>query len=229
VKVAFISDTHSNLEALQAVMEQIEKMRVERVFCCGDIVGYNANPNEVIELLVSKNVDCVKGNHDWAVVNQNTSWFSPLPADAIKWTIEQITSNSKAFLQALPERKHAMVGDKRVFFVHGSPDDPLFEYVFEDTPNQIFEEWLKRNSCDILVMGHTHLPFIAKLEGKLVINPGSVGQPRDDIPHSAFAYLDTDRMSASIIRVPYDIETAASKVRAAGLPELFAERLRKGR
>ena len=225
MKIAIISDIHSNLEALETVLKEIDKMKIQTIFCVGDVVGYSANPNEVVEELRKRNITSVMGNHDYAVANLNTTWFNTYAAQAIWWTIENLKTENSKFIKSLPEKNEMKLKDYKTLIVHGSPRNPIWEYIY---PIDVNSDFVKNLDYDIIVMGHTHIPFVKKVANKLVLNPGSVGQPRDSDPKASFAIIDVDKFSAKIIRLDYNIETASKKIIKAGLPEFLALRLQSG-
>ncbi len=224
--IAVISDLHSNLEALEAVLKDIQSKKISKIFCCGDIVGYNTNPNEVCELLEKKQVTCILGNHDQAILSKDYSWFNSVAEVALQWTQENISKKSTSFLKSLSTFHEEIIENKKHFFVHGSPEDHLYQYVFPGVSDKILEKFLKSTKADVLVMGHTHFPFTRKLGNKLVVNPGSVGQPRDNNPKASYAIMDG--LEASIRRVPYDFITTQKKLKNADLPYYLSARLAEG-
>ena len=210
---------------------------VERVVVLGDIVGYGPDPNAVIDRLRSIRARAVMGNHDAAMLDPSMLVeFNPHAAAAAHWTRSVLSPRSQSYLAALP--RLGRLGRHRL--VHGSPRKPyIWEYILDEL--QAFEILmaLGRRLC---LFGHTHLPRIFTLEGEQVpepgdwiplpesalINPGSVGQPRDGNPKAAFAVLDLDAARVQFSRVPYDVATTQEKIRAAGLPEVEAARLALG-
>jgi len=216
--IAFISDIHSNLEALKAVLNRINSLKIKQVFCLGDLVGYGASPKEVIKLM--EKIPCIKGNHDYAVVSGDTSWFNPLAAQAILKNKEMLSKNEIKFLDSLKEKIEVSFNNKRFLLVHGSPKNPVWEYVYESQVNEYFF-----GEYDVIIMGHTHVPFIKKIKEKIAINCGSVGQPRDYDKRACFIIFDTEEFKGKIVRVEYEIEKVAKKIIRAGLPEFLAERL----
>ena len=183
--VAFISDVHSNLEALEAVLDEVGKLKV---FCAGDIVGYGASPNEVVRILRGVGATCVLGNHDRAALDGDAGEFNPRAAVAAMWTSRQLTDESREFLGSLPTHLSAQVGGKAVYMTHGSPDDPMWEYVRPSTHSDLFDYYLEKVHVDVIALGHTHLAFQWRSEsGGVVFNPGSVGQPRNGDRRAAFA------------------------------------------
>ncbi len=227
-KVALVSDIHSNLEALDAVLSRIGG---EEIYCLGDVVGYGANPNEVIERLRDEGAKAVMGNHDNAVVTEDTGWFNARAAMAAHWTRSVLAAEHLGYLRELPLDVRRQFDGVNAYLTHGSPDDPLREYVSPETHSDLLPYYLSKTGSDLIALGHTHVPFVWKGEEGVVLNPGSVGQPRDGDPRAAYAVLTVDGESAEveIVRVKYDVAAAASKIRKAGLPAQLAERLSFGR
>lgn len=236
MRVALLSDIHSNLEALDAVLEALPQ--VDRVVVLGDIVGYGPDPNGVIARLRSIGARAVRGNHDQAMLEPSTlEWFNPHAAASARWTREVLTPQSLRYLAGLPS--HGRVGRHRA--VHGSPNKPyIWEYILDDLQALEILVKLGRRWC---FFGHTHLPRIFTEEGEQIpaigdwlsvptsalINPGSVGQPRDGNPQASYAVADLDAEAVQFHRVAYDIESTQAKIREAGLPEIEAVRLAQGR
>lgn len=220
MQVAVIADIHSNLSALEAVLEEVGHLPI---YCAGDVVGYNPFPNEVVTLLKERMAVSILGNHDQAVISGDTSWFNPIAADAIAWTAGELTPGSRDYLRTLPKTY-----ENAIYMVHGSPKSPLEEYVYGDAPDYQLLEMFDHTRRDIIVLGHTHVPFIKRLAGRLVFNPGSVGQPRDGDPRASCAVLDTEEKEVEIIRVEYDIDAVARAILDRGLPQPLAMRLYGG-
>lgn len=226
MKVAVISDVHANLEALDAVLKEID---VEEVYCLGDLVDYGAQPNEVIQEVRARRVACVLGNHDWAALTGDTSLFNPRAAISSIWSRRVLTEENAEYLGSLPQELRTKHGIG-TYFTHGSPDDRLWEYVDPRTHSDLFAHYLDKLRVGLIGLGHTHVPYVWNEGGRTVFNPGSVGQPRDGDPRASFAELEAAgrKTSIRIRRVEYDCEKAASKIRAAGLPASFADRLLTG-
>ena len=227
-RIAILSDLHSNLEALQAVAKNLE---VDDVIALGDSVGYGANPNEVLDWIKDRNCMVIRGNHEEATITGNTGWFNPMAARSILWTRQMLTSANLDFLSSLEEKKLIELDGIRIRLVHGSPNDPLFEYVYEETHRHLFEYYLQKEEADIIALGHTHVPFLWRSTKGIILNPGSVGQPRDGDKRASFAILRVEDGVPTVEhhRVGYSIDVAANKIRSAGLPEMLAERLYYGR
>ncbi|MDI6859875.1 MAG: metallophosphoesterase family protein [Methanocellales archaeon] len=217
MKIALISDIHSNLPALKAVLDIID---VDQILCAGDIVGYYPFPNEVIELVKEHDLRSIYGNHDKAVITGDTSWFNPIAASAIEWTRDNISLEGIKFLEELP----AQLMFEDVAIVHGSPHDPD-EYVYPTTSPVKLEKFLDQVSKKVLVLGHTHVQWSLELGDRKIINPGAVGQPRDGNPKAAYAILDTKSKEFTMHRIGYDVEETASKTLEVGLPQHLARRL----
>ncbi|MHA2407655.1 MAG: metallophosphoesterase family protein, partial [Candidatus Ranarchaeia archaeon] len=223
-RILVISDIHGNIDALRRVFK--EETQWDSLIFAGDAVGYGASPNEVISELKQQEIIACMGNHDFAVISLKTDWFNEYAVKAIRWTNKTLTVDSKSWLANLPSRKEFNIGSIRVGLVHGSPRKPLYEYVTPDTPISQLESHREEMDVDILILGHTHIPFIQKLPGGIILNPGSVGQPRDGDPRASYIILeiDEDEVQAQIHRIKYPIRIAASRIKEAGLPRFLGER-----
>ena len=233
-RVAVITDIHGNLPALEAVLEAIDGMSVDAVYCGGDLVGYGPHPGEVCGLIEKRRIPTIYGNYDYAIGRDlddcgcayRDQHDRELGRRSIEWTLGHTDDRSKAFMRELPFDLRFELGDSRVRLVHGSPRK-VNEYLFADKPARTFERIAAGADSDVLVFGHTHQPWIHEYGGLLFVNCGSVGKPKDGDPRAAFALLDADRdgVQARIERVEYDAEAAARAVAAAGLPDEYAESL----
>ena len=240
MRVAVLSDIHSNLVALDAVLAHAGT--VDAIWHLGDVVGYGPDPDGVVARLIEVGAIGVRGNHDAAALGgREIDWFNPEARAAAEWTRDTIDGTTRAWLSALPER-HAI---DRMTLVHGSPRDPIREYV---SSAAIALENLAVLETDFGLHGHTHVPVafclgpderlrvvapgsggILELDGqRALINPGSVGQPRDDDPDASYLILDPDAATVTWHRVPYDIASVQAAIRAAGLPRRLADRLAFG-
>ena len=229
-RVAFVSDVHSNLEALEAVLDEVGRLRV---YCAGDIVGYGASPNEVLRILRDIGATCVVGNHDVAALTGDVGDFNARAAMAAVWTSQHLSDESRAFLGSLPREVSTTIGGKSVYMTHGSPDDNMWEYVRPSTHSDLFDYYLQKVDAKVMVLGHTHLAFEWRGGGDgLVFNPGSVGQPRNGDPRASFAILsageDGSAAQVEFRQVEYDAERAAKKVLDSGLPHSLASQLLSG-
>ncbi len=205
-RAAFISDVHSNLEALEAVLGEIGDLKV---YCLGDVVGYGASPNEVVRLLREVGATCVLGNHDFASIHGDVSEFGSAAAVAAIWTSRRLSGESTDFLGSLPREVHTSLGGKRLYMAHGSPDDTMWEYVLPSSHSDLFDYYLERAGADVIALGHTHVPFEWRggEERGLVFNPGSVGQPRNGDSRASYAILSVEGDNARLEhrQVRYDV------------------------
>ncbi|MEW5748943.1 MAG: metallophosphoesterase family protein [Candidatus Thermoplasmatota archaeon] len=225
MRLAVMADIHSNLHALEAAAGLIRARRPDMVVCAGDVVGYGAFPDECCSIVEGMCGPCVAGNHDRAAVSGDLSGMNPFAAAAMAWTAKRLGDRSRAFLSSLEPSCRFDAGGLRASVFHGSPDDPD-EYVHEDA---VTAGTLLRSGGDIVVMGHTHVPYAKRLGEGLAVNPGSVGQPRDGDPRGSFAVVDTGCMECEVVRFRYPVEEAADAIVSAGLPRVLADRLAVGR
>jgi len=232
--IALISDIHSNLEALEAVWDEIKD--ADAVLCMGDLVGYGASPNEVVEF-VRREMErrvflCVRGNHDNAIAFGAEWGFNPYARQAVRWHQRVMSVENLEFLRKLPVRQLFTDDTGRSYLmIHGSPRAPLDEYIFPWYSDEEFRAILSYVRQDDLLLGHTHIPMLKLVDGKRVINPGGVGQPRDGDWRASYAIIDTKRKPPDNVefhRVEYDVEEAARKIVEAGLPKFLAQRLFEG-
>ncbi|AEC51116.1 hypothetical protein PNA2_0199 [Pyrococcus sp. NA2] len=227
--IALISDIHSNYEALKAVWREIKD--AEKIVCLGDLVGYGASPNEVVEFIrkkmEKKEILCIRGNHDNAIAF-GTDWhFNPYARQAVRWHQQVMSIKNLEFLRRLPVRLFFKYGERSYHIIHGSPRAPLDEYLFPWLPDSEFANCLSYIREDDLIVGHTHVPMLKVIGNRRVINPGSVGQPRDGDWRASYALLYEDG-KLEFFRIEYDVEKAAEKIIKAGLPEFLALRLFEG-
>jgi predicted phosphodiesterase len=239
VRIAVLSDIHSNLVALDAVLASLGT--VDAIWHLGDVVGYGPEPDGVVERLSERGAVGVRGNHDAAGLGgSEVDWFNPDAKRAMEWTKSAISPSTKAWLRTLPERRT----EEGIGLVHGSPRDPTWEYI-TSVP-------VARANFDVLqtrlgLFGHTHVPAAfheddgrvevigpgrgSELDlshGRFLVNPGSVGQPRDGDPAASYLILDTERLTCRWERVAYDIDAVQAAMGEAGLPAALAIRLSFG-
>ena len=245
MRVAAITDIHANLPALEAVLAEIDAAGAKEIWCLGDVLGYGVEPDACATLVRERCDLCLVGNHDLAVLGSlDVSSFSEAAADAVEWTQGNVSADTLEFLRGLaPSGERAGLG-----LFHASPRDPVWEYVLS---LEQAGDCMDVQSERIALIGHSHVALFftrpggsqdgevrgsqasdgALLdlgEGGWLLNPGSVGQPRDGDPRAAWLELDTEKETARFHRVPYEIERAASPIRAAGLPARLADRLYTG-
>lgn len=252
MRQALISDIHGNLEALTAVMADITLRKVDRIVCLGDIVGYGPNPCQCLDIVMKNSSLTILGNHDQAALF-DPDGFNPVALRAIYWTRDELdrgvggthsVNQRWDFLSELPKIHR----DGNILYIHGSPRDPTDEYVFPET---IYDENRMRSLLDrvdwISFQGHTHMPgvFTSEMdfispdrcdylypltEQKMMINVGSVGQPRDDDRRACYAILDTEKNHIEYHRVEYDVDKTAEKIYAiVDLDNMLGDRLKSGR
>ncbi|MFP9192373.1 metallophosphoesterase family protein [Natronosalvus vescus] len=218
--VGIISDVHSNLPALEAVLEELERSAVDAIVCAGDVVGYNPWPADCIDRLRDLEVPTVMGNHDRAVVQETTFRFNEMAAAGVELASEQVTEPQRDWLTSLPTER--LEFDGRLKLIHGHPADPdRYTYPRDFSPRLLEDE-------DVLVLGHTHIQHVERYAEGIVVNPGSVGQPRDGDPRAAYAILDLETLTVETHRVDYDVDRVQAAVTEAGLPERIGTRLARG-
>jgi putative phosphoesterase len=224
-----ISDIHSNLDAFQAVIGNLPPY--DSLLFLGDLVGYGPHPNEVVEQLQQlQPATVLMGNHDYAAVTGDASGFSPHAEIAVEWTRRHIKPKNLAYISRFHSSARVELSNTRFALFHGSPRDPLSEYIFPGIPDPLARKVIQSAAAPLVLLGHTHMPMIYSFEGEMLANPGSVGQPRDGDPRAAFAVLTLSdgKFSFEIKRVDYDVDAVASKIIEAGLPEFLANRLYTG-
>jgi len=219
-----ISDVHANAPALEAVLKDLHHRGVWRILCAGDVVGYYPFPNETIAMLAEAAVQSIRGNHDRSVLHTDPTRMNAMARDAAEWTAAQLTQRSRSYLASLPDWTTIRNGRNNIEVHHGSPRDPV-EYVFEDEAG---EHLLEGEGYSVLVLGHTHIPFVKKYSHGMVVNPGSVGQPRDGDPRASYSILDLAEREVINYRLEYDIAAVARRVDEVGLPRMLRVRLNAG-
>ncbi|MFW5692345.1 MAG: metallophosphoesterase family protein [Chloroflexota bacterium] len=239
-QVTIFGDIHGNLPALETMFADMETRGLDNLYCLGDLVGYGTFPNEVVAMIREREIPTLMGNYDQGVGISSDDCGCAYKTEAdrkrgkqsIAWTNAHTTDDNKAYLRGLTDRIPLQVGGLKVLLVHGSPRK-INEYLYEDRPDDYFERIMDGVDADVLVCGHTHLPYHKVLpSGRQIVNAGSVGKPKDDNRDACYVVLSADgrELSVEFIRVPYDVERAAQAVEAAdGMPDEFAQMLRDGR
>jgi predicted phosphodiesterase len=242
MRIAIVSDIHGNRHAFEAVLDAVEESDCEEIWCLGDLVGYGAEPDACVELAQQHAAICLAGNHDLGVLGElPLEQFSRGAALAAHWTRDTITGKTREYLESLqPQNLEEAVG-----LYHASPRDPVWEYVLSPLQAELCLDVQTHRVC---LIGHSHVALsFSRREGaaatgetrgpdeeldlelgEWLINPGSVGQPRDGDPRAAWLELDFDQANATYRRVDYDIAGAAAAIRAAHLPDSLADRLAYG-
>jgi predicted phosphodiesterase len=240
MRIAVISDVHANARALDAVLEEIDDTGVDAIWCLGDTVGYGPRPNECCEAVAQRADYSLVGNHDLVVLGRlSVTDFNDEAAAAATWTTSVLTPGSRAFL----ERLQPTGSVEGVDLFHASARDPVWEYVLTE---EAASATLELSRAPLVLVGHSHVAlalaqngsgvtgglapagFRVELDGRWLLNPGSVGQPRDGDPRAAWLLLDLARMFAEFHRVRYPIQETQSEMREQGLPRALAARLARG-
>jgi diadenosine tetraphosphatase ApaH/serine/threonine PP2A family protein phosphatase len=241
MRIAVVSDIHGNIHALDAVLQAVARDLPDELWCLGDLVGYGPRPNECCGAIAGRAAVCLVGNHDLLALGREVleGEFNPDAAAAGRWTREALEPEWRAFLAGLSPRADA----RRAQLFHASPRDPVWEYVLS---REAMVEALRLTSQPLVLVGHSHIPIAYSSEEELafgpsladaevdlsgvrwLLNPGSVGQPRDGDPRASFLLLDLDAEKAWFQRVPYDVVRTQREIREAGLPDSLAARLAAG-
>lgn len=238
MRLAVFSDIHGNLQGMEAVLKDIEGRGAGIVWCGGDLVGYGANPGEVVEEIQRRGIPTIMGNYDDGIgyfriacgCDYPTEKAMELGQRSVAWTKANTTEAQKAYLRNLPYHLVREIEGHRVLLVHGSPAR-LNEYLYEHVGEEVFRAHLAATQADVLIFGHTHKPFQRRIDGKLLVNSGSAGKPKHGRPQATYVMLELTPGSAAveIIEVPYDYEAAARAIEATELPREYAEMLREGK
>jgi diadenosine tetraphosphatase ApaH/serine/threonine PP2A family protein phosphatase len=243
MRCAIVADIHANLAAFMAVLVDIrEQGEVEEIWCLGDVVGYGPDPHQCLELLRQTNHICVAGNHDLAAIGEiDTNQFNPDAITALHWTSRQLTPHDVLYIKELP----LTIERDEFTLVHGSPREPIWEYILSISAASENFAYFKSKYC---LVSHSHVPAVFRLgkggacsfskfspdsalglgEEKLIINPGSVGQPRDGDPRASYAIYDSEANQIRLYRVPYDITATQAKMVEQRLPIRLVARLSHG-
>jgi len=229
MRIAIISDIHSNIAALERVFSYIDSINIDEIYCLGDLVGYGPFPDQCIDLIKSKSCTVIAGNHDYGAIGKiPLRNFSQVGRTALRWTKKNICKENQEFLSDLPLK----VVRNDITFVHASPFEPEnWTYIFS---NLEAKEAFKGFSTSICFIGHTHIPSIVGEDlslgrlhrnGRFIVNVGSVGQPRDGNPKLSFGILDTDKLSYELIRLDYDVQKTIDAIEQFSLPSVLGRRL----
>ncbi len=235
--IAVISDVHGNYRALNSVLEDIKSQNIEQIYCLGDLIGYAPDPNKIFSLIKKRNIQTIMGNYDKAISfgkrdcgcgysDEKCQFMGKI---SFGWTVKHTSTNNKEWMKGLPRELRFTINSKRILMVHGSPENisGKIEPDFSDKDlNKIFE----KAQADILFCGHTHWPFHKIVNGKHIINPGSVGRPRIGSPQANYGLVDFQKGCNVRFRfIDYDYESFAKEIEKSPMPENdFAEVIRTG-
>jgi len=250
VTLAIISDIHANKEALDAVLARIDEAGISSVACLGDVVGYGPDPDACVAAVRARTEDVIRGNHDKAAAGLiDLQWFNPVARSAALWTRSTVRPETLEQIRRLPEGPRVLSADARVLLCHGTPHDEDAYLLDAGSVQESFRTLDSRYpGVRFCLLGHTHVPIVVRraaggrpevIRGReevglergatYLINPGSVGQPRDGIALASFGILDTDSMTYRNVRLRYDVRETRQKILDAGLPASLAHRLGEGR
>ncbi|NME82335.1 metallophosphoesterase family protein [Clostridium sp. SM-530-WT-3G] len=230
MKIAVISDIHANIYALRNILEHIDDQKVDTIICLGDLVGYGPHPNEVVAAIRRRNILCIKGNYDSSVVDNQYSYIreTQLNSFSLPWTVNELREENRLYLKNLPNSISLNIANKKILFVHGSPNK-VNEYLLENGENTA--EIMEKLSEDVLVCAHTHLPSAKNFNNKLYINCGSVGKPKIGRPNSTYCILDVTEDSGikvEIKEVEYDVKKIVKDMTMLEFPSMLIETFKTG-
>jgi len=238
MKFAAFGDIHGNIEALTAAYETALSAKVEKIYHLGDLGGYSPFVNEVVDFLNEHGITGVQGNYDETVANDREhcgcKYEDPLQEEmanqSFEWTKRRASQKTKDYLRILPFKISFVAYGKKVLLFHATPSKNNL-YWYEDRPEKFFKEMSEKVDADVMIYGHTHKPYRKEFNGKVFINAGSVGKPKDGDPRACMAIVDItpETVNVDFLRVAYDVEKAAQAIVTSGLPTYFAQRLKEAR
>jgi putative phosphoesterase len=238
MKFTVFGDIHGNIEALRAAYQEALSAKAEKIYHLGDLGGYSPFVNEVVEFLIERHVEGVQGNYDETVANDRAhcgcKYEDPVQEEmanrSFEWTKQHASPKTKDYLKRLPVSISFIAEGKKVLLFHATPSKNNL-YWYEDRPEKFFSEMAGKVDADILIYGHTHKSYWKNFNGKVFVNAGSVGKPKDGDPRACVTLIDITEENVNIefLRVPYDIGKTAATIIASGLPAYFADRLKEAR
>lgn len=238
MRFAVFGDIHGNIEALRASYDAAVSAGAGKIYHLGDLGGYSPFVNEVVDFLIEHNIDGVQGNYDETVANdrEHCGCKSEDPVQeemankSFAWTKAHATEKTKQYLGNLPAEISFSAQGRKVVLFHATPKKNNL-YWYEDRPEKFFKEMAEKVDADVMIYGHTHKPYRKDFGGKIFINAGSVGKPKDGDPRACVALIDigADNVSVEFLRVSYDVEKAAQAIAASGLPVYFASKLKEAK
>jgi putative phosphoesterase len=237
MRLIVFGDIHANIVALERCYQEALRHQPDRIIHLADLGGYAPFVNEVTEFMIEHEIDGVQGNYDFNVAHESDDcgckYEDPVQADlshvSFEWTKAHTTPENKKYMMDLPFSIQLTAGDKRIRIFHATPVANNL-YWYEERSYKFYRRMAKKAEADVMIFGHTHKPFRRELDSKVFINAGSVGKPKDNNPQTGFVCIDVDEegIRSRFIRLDYDVEKVASTIIKAGLPPLFAEKLRAG-
>lgn len=235
MRVALLGDVHANLPALEAVLVDAEHAAVDGIWNTGDWLGYNAFPDEVVQRLRAAAAWNIAGNYDRKVLafpEYDAKWKAtkhPLKYESFRWSYEALSEGSRTYLSELPSSRRFVEAEFSILLCHGSPAS-VSEHLYPDTASSRFSELARQADADIVVFGHSHVPFDVRVDGTWFINPGSVGRQDDGDPRASYAILTLEHEpQLEFRRLEYAVERATAGIARRGLPPEFAAMVRRGR
>jgi putative phosphoesterase len=238
MKIAVFGDIHANIEALNTAYSAVQLLKPDKVYHLGDLGGYSPFVNEVIEFLIEHGIEGVQGNYDEAVANDREHCGckaeEPMQEEmahrSFIWTKRHVSPKSKDYMKNLPTEIRFNAEGKKVCLFHATPIKNNL-YWYEERPEKFFREMAAKTDADVMIYGHTHKPYRKDFGGKVFVNAGSVGKPKDGDPRACVALITiaADKMNLEFLRVPYDVQKAAEAIIASGLPGYFADKLKEAR
>jgi len=216
--IAIISDIHANLPALRAVLADIHKRKVRRIFCLGDLVGYGSSPVPVLHLTLARCEVVIKGNHDEVVaLGEIPGHYQERAQRTLRRTIDEVSIHERKLLHELPTQYMLHLDNKKALMLHGGPEFPLDQYIYpsyEEDFQSTFD-FMELIDVDVLFHGHTHIPFVRHQSGRVICNPGSVGEhKRDNDDRASFILFDMETFNAQLVRVSYNAISVVPKFKA---------------
>lgn len=229
MRIAVISDIHGNLEALKKAYMDILEKQADTIVCLGDLTGYGPYPNEVIDFIKEKRIMCILGNYDAAVIEEKFNYIrdNEINRFSMPWTSNRLTEENRAYLKALPKQISMEFEGNVVCFVHGS-NRSINEYLIENSRE--LEEVMEEFKGDVLIYGHTHIPYQKKYGAKLAVNGGSIGKPKIGRPNGTYVILDIESgiINTELVEFQYDYEKAAKDMKERSMPEACIDSIRTG-
>ncbi|MFN3478905.1 MAG: metallophosphoesterase family protein [Thermodesulfovibrionales bacterium] len=238
MKIAILGDIHGNIEALKVAYDAAMAQNVERIYHLGDLGGYAPFVNEVVDFLIEHHIEGVQGNYDDTVANDREHcgcrYEDPLQAEmatqSFQWTKKHATEESKRYMKELPFEIAFTAHNRKVKIFHATPLKNNL-YWYENRDEDFFLHMARKADADIMIYGHTHIPYIKNIGDKIFINAGSVGKPKDGDTRACLCIVEImpDNVNTEFLRIPYDVEKVAMAIIKSGLPSYFAEKLRMGK